>query len=72
MSCLWTSCLTLKGLFQAAALGHEAQEGNAWLQSHCSGQLLLEAATMARIAAELYRLVDDQAQQVSKLKWCLS
>ena len=65
MSCLWTSCLTLKGLFQASALGREAQEGSAWLQSHCSGQLLLEAATMARIAAELYRLVDNQAQQVS-------
>jgi len=70
MSCLWTSCLTLTGLFQAPALGLSAEQGNIWLQDQCSGRLMQEAATMARIAAELYRLVDSQAQQVSALRLC--
>ncbi|KAL0036123.1 hypothetical protein WJX79_004331 [Trebouxia sp. C0005] len=66
MSCLWTSCLTLTGLFQASALGLSAEQGNIWLRNQCSGRLMQEAATMARIAAELYRLVDSQAQQVCR------
>lgn len=64
MATLWGSCLTLQGLFQASALGRSAEQGNAWLQKHVGGRLMHEAATMARIAAELYRLVDQQAQQV--------
>jgi len=70
MSCLWTSCLTLTGLFQAPALGLSAEHGNIWLRNQCSSRLMQEAATMARIAAELYRLVDSQAQQVSVLRLC--
>ncbi|DBA78919.1 TPA: hypothetical protein ACH3X1_008798 [Trebouxia sp. C0004] len=66
MSCLWTSCLTLTGLFQAPALGLSTEQGNVWLRNQCSSRLLQEAATMARIAAELYRLVDSQAQQVCR------
>lgn len=65
MATLWGSCLTLEGLFQASALGQPAEEGDAWLQRHVGGRLMQEAATMARIAAELYRLVDEQSQQVA-------
>lgn len=68
MATLWGSCITLEGLFQASALGQSAEQGNAWLQTHVAGRLLQDAATMARIAAELYRLVDGQSQQVSILK----
>ena len=39
-----------------------------WLRNQCSSRLMQEAATMARIAAELYRLVDSQAQQVGALR----
>ncbi|KAA6423409.1 MAG: hypothetical protein FRX49_06470 [Trebouxia sp. A1-2] len=56
----------LEGLFQASALGLSAEQGNIWLRNQCSGRLMQEAATMARIAAELYRLVDSQAQQVCR------
>ena len=64
MATLWGSCLTLEGLFQASALGQPPGQGNAWLQRHVGSRLMQEAATMARIAAELHRLVDDQSQQV--------
>ncbi|KAL3138059.1 hypothetical protein ABBQ38_005291 [Trebouxia sp. C0009 RCD-2024] len=66
MATLWGSCLTLEGLFQASALGQPAEEGDAWLQRHVGGRLMQEAATMARIAAELYRLVDEQSQQACR------
>ena len=65
MATLWGSCITLQGLFQASALGQSQAQGNAWLQKHVAGPLMQDAATMARIAAELYRQVDDQSQQVS-------
>ena len=67
MSCLWDSCLSLKGLFQASALKMDPQQGNAWLKSCCSSRLMQEAATMARITAELYKLVDEHSQQVRRL-----
>ena len=65
MATLWGSCITLEGLFQASALGQSADQGNAWLQAHVAGRLMQDAATMARIAAELYRLVDEPSQQVN-------
>lgn len=64
MATLWGSCITLEGLFQASALRQPAERGSAWLGRHVGGLLMQEAATMARIAAELYRLVDEQSQQV--------
>ena len=66
MSCLWKSCLTLRGLFQASALGMDPGQGNAWLEKQSSSRLMQEAATMARVAAELYRLVDEPSRQVSR------
>lgn len=65
MSCLWDSALTLKGLFWAAAQGQDPVQGNAWLKGHADGILMQEAATLARIAADVYRHVDEQSQQVS-------
>lgn len=64
MATLWGSCLTLEGLFQASALGQPPGQGNAWLQRHVGGRLMQEAATIARIAAELHRLVDQPSQEV--------
>lgn len=64
MATLWGSCLTLEGLFQASALGQPPEQGNAWLLRHVGGRLMQEAATIARIAAELHRLVDQPSQQV--------
>lgn len=61
---LWGSCLTLEGLFQASALGQPPGQGNAWLQRHVGGRLMQEAATIARIAAELHRLVDQPSREV--------
>ena len=67
MATLWGSCLTLEGLFQASALGQPPGRGSAWLQRHVGGRLMQESATMARIASELHRLVDNQSQQVCML-----
>ena len=67
MATLWGSCITLQGLFQASASGQSAEQGNAWLQRHVGRRVMQDAATTARIAAELYRLVDGQSQQVSLL-----
>lgn len=64
MATLWGSCLTLEGLFRASALGQPPGQGNAWLQRHVGGRLMQEAATIARIAAELHRLVDQPSQEV--------
>ena len=70
MSCLWESSLTLKELFQASALGQNPEWGNAWLKGHVDSLSMQEAATMARIAAEQYRLVDTKSQQVSVVLRC--
>ena len=67
MAALWSSSLSLQGLFQAAAAqGQGPEQGNIWLKGHVQSRLFQDAPVMARVAAELYRNLDLAAQQVRK------
>ena len=67
MSALWSSSLSLQGLFQAAAAqGQGPKQGSIWLKGHVQSRLFQDAPVMARVAAEQYRNLDQPAQQVRK------
>ena len=68
MSSLWSSSLSLQGLFQAAVTHQQSPEqGNSWLKGHLQSRLFQDAPAMARVAAELYKNVDQKEQQVTRL-----
>ena len=64
MTSLWSSSLSLKGLFEVAAQDKSPGEGTSWLQGHVQGKLLQDAPAMARASAEMYKLADEATQQV--------
>lgn len=64
LATLWSSSLSLQGLFQAAA-ANRPEQGNAWLKGHLQSKLFQDAPATARVAAELYKSIDETGQQVN-------